>query len=71
MVVLIEGYISVCSIIPFYLKGLTSQSIVTDHTANTDVHLSPNQLIYKKTTFQVSLPSVPELCNTQAVLWVR
>lgn len=35
MVLLVEGYISVCSVIPFYLKGLTSQSIVSR-----DVHLS-------------------------------
>lgn len=42
MVVLVEGYISVCRIIPFYLKGLTSQSIVT---ANIYVHLPPNELI--------------------------
>lgn len=48
MVVLIEGYISVCRIIPFYLKGLTSQSVVTDYTANIDVHLPPNELILKK-----------------------
>lgn len=45
MVVLIEGYISVCRIIPFYLKGLTSQSVVTDYTANIDVHLPPDELI--------------------------
>lgn len=37
VVVLVEGYISVCSIIPFYLRGLTSLNVVS-----CDVHLSPN-----------------------------
>lgn len=63
MVVLVEGYTSVCSIIPFYLKGLTSPSVVSY-----DAHLSPKQLIFKKNISQVALLSLPELCNTQAVL---